>query len=426
MAPIARPRVALALTCLALALPGCVASSMWTRAMRSAHVGLAVGDPVAARRALDNALAIAESPPADRQRIAIALGLRAEVEIREERWEAAEADLRRAVALSREGGGQDRVEENLSRLRLALVKTERFSEAEEVQQALGESFDIPRITAFLWDGFRVIPQLESRKHLRAVAEAEFGRELAEAGEFAAALEAFDRAEALGMELHLVNERKSLFVLARARALAGVGRHAEAEALRTEAEAVRSRSDYVESALFDSGSFSIVARWPAEAMPLRVHLARPRSSEVEDIGAALEIAREAARSWEETAGPGTPRFEFVRRPRDADILVDWVHDQSFDGPVGKCQWSASFGDEPLRGARIILISRIMGRYLGEEQLRHVAIHEFGHALGLMGHSGRRDDVMYPSIDVPPLSRPSARDRLTVRRLYEAQLGQSYSR
>ena len=93
--------------------------------------------------------------------------------------------------------------------------------------------------------------------------------------------------------------------------------------------------------------------------------------------------------------------------------------------GVCRSRAGWDDEPLKGAKVTLISRMMGRYLSDASLRHVAIHEIGHALGLLGHSSREDDIMYPSVSGTPRSAPSERDVRTIRRLYGATPGQSYN-
>src|SRR5262249_27912009 len=45
------------------------------------------------------------------------------------------------------------------------------------------------------------------------------------------------------------------------------------------------------------------------------------------------------------------------------------------------------------------------------VRAIAAHEMGHALGLIFHSDRRTDIMYPNIDNAP-SGPSDRDYQTI--------------
>jgi hypothetical protein len=420
------PRVALLLVpgligC--LLATGCATDSMWRRQIRQASAAHLTGDTEGAREDLDVALTLAESPVRDPYRVAGTLATLAEIEITAESWEAAERHLRLAIAANAERGeeGDPWRLGNLLRLRWVLMQHGRVDAASQVHRTLLESLGEIRAKV-------ESPSYDTRQNFReafGAVEASFGQELAEAGHPELALEAFEAAGGYGLELNLIREGNAEFALARAEALAGVGREQEAEGVRREAEAVRARSDYVEAALLDRGDFAIVARWRDDAMPLRIHVSKPPAGFVRDPDAARQIVKDAAVAWLDVAREGVPAFVFVRKLREADIVVRWVHDRTFFGPVGLCRYDAHWEDEPLKGAKITMMSRIMGRYLSDEQLRHVAIHEVGHALGLLGHSGRESDIMYPSVPRDPLTMPSDRDRRTVRRLYESTPGHSYN-
>ena len=56
-------------------------------------------------------------------------------------------------------------------------------------------------------------------------------------------------------------------------------------------------------------------------------------------------------------------------------------------------------------------------LTQEEMRTVCLHEFGHAIGLWGHSPHPGDINYPTATA---QQPSARDIATLRRLYNTPL------
>jgi predicted Zn-dependent protease len=402
----------------------CVSESMWQRQIRRVSVSLAVGDRVSAREEAEVAMSLARVSLGGPGRVAATFEVAASVEIRDERWLLAECNLRRAIALRRAADSTSRVENGLFRLRGVLVEQGRLDEARVVEDELLESLVRPR-SAPAWNGRRWGTKTWTEKEARGGIEWSFAGELVEAGAMEAALDAFRRGESLSPRLRLVSARNAEHLLLRAVALEDVGREEEAAALREEVREVLGRSDYVGDVLLDAGDYSIVARWQHSDMPLRIYIERPSTLVVERPDVAFGIAHEAVEAWQDTAGGGVPRFVFLREAKDADIRIAWFHDRRFEGTVGLCTSNAEWQDEPMQGARVTLYSRILGKYLPEDRLRHVAIHEVGHALGLHGHSPLEDDTMYPSVPATPLAEPSARDRQTLRRLYSQTPGQSYN-
>lgn len=150
------------------------------------------------------------------------------------------------------------------------------------------------------------------------------------------------------------------------------------------------------------------------MPIRVY-----------IGAApdpkfAEIAWSAAQQWEQSS-KGLVQFVRVTQPTDADIFVIYtsLSNATFAGRTEEDPYSfkpRAF-ENKLSSAKINLNLTPMLRYRTEDQLpwmRAVAIHEFAHALGMLGHSDDRDDIMYPVVSGQ--TEISPRDLLTLTKLY----------
>lgn len=130
----------------------------------------------------------------------------------------------------------------------------------------------------------------------------------------------------------------------------------------------------------------------------------------------QMLQESFLSWTST---GTLSFEFVADLSQADIEVVWTDDVSKLGSVGE-------GGEAVlkhRGTLIthacltLLTCRPASRQarLSNSEIKTLCLHEIGHALGLMQHSHRPDDVMYCTLT--SAANPSAHDLYQLARLYQ---------
>lgn len=137
---------------------------------------------------------------------------------------------------------------------------------------------------------------------------------------------------------------------------------------------------------------------------------------------VDVVRSGLRFWERL-GLGIS-FVDVADTTAADIVVEWIDrfdvEPGAEGQPGRTGLTAIRADDRglILSARITLArSDSKGAALGVDAVRGIATHEFGHALGLP-HSGRRDDIMYPTIVA---SQPSNRDRATASLLYSIPPG-----
>ena len=212
-------------------------------------------------------------------------------------------------------------------------------------------------------------------------------------------------------------------------------------------------------LFSQGRITRFTR-----MPIRVYI----SPILKDSPYLPEI-RYAMREWQ-TASDDAIRFEEIETPQNADIRVSWGHSglhtdfqdmrlgsaeltrrntpaktlqnsrqqetedsrmaERKDGRVGASLTSNPATLQSNTESRkpkaesqftveVILMLEGDGSIgeLSQEEMRTVCLHEFGHAIGLWGHSPHPGDVSYATATV---QHPSTRDIITLRKLYNTPL------
>lgn len=162
---------------------------------------------------------------------------------------------------------------------------------------------------------------------------------------------------------------------------------------------------------------LVFHWPAAALPVRFY-ADPR-------GAMPALASLGVGSWEAQFLYGEFRGTLVSDSSQADVIVQWSGSVPPDvppdpgPPVMACGGQTVYpswvmGSSPGRAVRVTL-----GALTGYTQaqvaacLQRVAIHELGHAIGLLKHSSSPLDIMN---QMPTVTLPSDTDRRTVEVLY----------
>ncbi len=169
------------------------------------------------------------------------------------------------------------------------------------------------------------------------------------------------------------------------------------------------------------------------MPIQVYI-----SPVLKESPYLPEIRYAMQEWQ-NASTGDIRFEETEIPQNADIRVSWGHSGLYsdfqDMRLGSAELTrlmdtkqtvvqdqvASDASPPFTVEVILMLEGdgTIGE-LSQEEMRTVCLHEFGHALGLWGHSPHPGDISYPTATA---QHPSTRDITTLRRLYDTPLNTS---
>ena len=162
------------------------------------------------------------------------------------------------------------------------------------------------------------------------------------------------------------------------------------------------------------------RWPEYRLPVRFW-ADPRGN------MAFLVAR-AVREWENQFLYGEFRGELVTDSTRADVIVRWTDSVPPDvppdpTPPNSCGGFTTFNYDTtgfaLSGPIHVSLSVLSGPASAARVqgcMRRLAIHELGHALGLLRHSPFPEDIMYGS---PDSNFVSKFDRRTVETLYHSR-------
>jgi predicted Zn-dependent protease len=140
---------------------------------------------------------------------------------------------------------------------------------------------------------------------------------------------------------------------------------------------------------------LTVRWPDSAMPINVYVAPFQwyeKSKQMVSHAYHQMVLDAMSTWSRITGEAV-RFRLVSTVQESQIDLKWrrVDRRS----LGHCEFLVN--DRSMIYSAEIQIGISDGllhaRYNDIDEVKHTILHEFGHALGLVGHSDGPGDIMY---------------------------------
>ena len=159
--------------------------------------------------------------------------------------------------------------------------------------------------------------------------------------------------------------------------------------------------------------SMLRRWPDSrfSQPLRVAIIRQNVS-----GFREEYVSNVNWAMSRWSGVTPVLLETGTDSAHADIVVTWV-DRMDNNRTGRTDLTWDRRGNIHQALVVLATHTPEGQLLDSRRMSALALHEFGHSLGL-GHSPVREDALFPVTLAPDLSE---RDRATARLLYELPAG-----
>ena len=164
----------------------------------------------------------------------------------------------------------------------------------------------------------------------------------------------------------------------------------------------------------------LARWNKQTMPVKVFI--QKTSNLPDFRPSFpKILQNAFVEWQEAA-PDLITISFVDKSDQAQIVCTWTNDKSemLNPREGGNTYIVPDANGIVQAEMKILAVTPSGmNTITDAYMKHVTLHEAGHALGIIGHSSNSADIMY--YEIMPNEAPrdlTPRDKATMQALYKA--------
>ncbi|MBX9692983.1 MAG: matrixin family metalloprotease [Cyanobacteria bacterium] len=168
----------------------------------------------------------------------------------------------------------------------------------------------------------------------------------------------------------------------------------------------------------------VVTWDPSRMPLKVFINSGRG-----VAGYQQTYRarfmESLQEWTQVSG-GRITFTMVSNPRAADITCTWTerlrqsnHSMETGNTQTLTRRSRYDGGGTIERADISIATLSNTQSFPDEQMKRVALHEIGHAIGLQGHSPDPRDIMYFATS-PLQTDLTSRDINTFGRIYNSPI------
>lgn len=144
----------------------------------------------------------------------------------------------------------------------------------------------------------------------------------------------------------------------------------------------------------------ILRWDADKFPLRVCIKNNSSNAPEYFKNAIQ---QAFMQWQKSSG-NLINFQFTDDEKQANIVV--AINSSADmkkcdqkSNIQDCKYTVAYTTPDIEGDLLKKMnisfydSNNLGQAFTQKEVYNTALHEIGHALGIMGHSYNKDNVMY---------------------------------